>query len=97
MPKGIHKEDIKAMIRKRGSNLRMLATENGLGSSTVRASLINPIPSGNHIIAQFLGLHVHEIWPQWYDATGQRIFHSRTQSIAKSNVRHCQKFRGKSA
>ncbi|WP_148213403.1 helix-turn-helix domain-containing protein [Rhodospirillum centenum] len=37
-PKGWHKEDIKAAIRKRGTTVTDLALSNGLGSSTCRVA-----------------------------------------------------------
>ena len=97
MPKGIHKEDIKAMVRKQGHTMKDLSIQYEFNPSALTASLYKPYPKANHIIAYALGLTVHEIWPEWYDATGKRIYQPRKQSIAKKQSRHCQKSKGELA
>lgn len=91
MQKGVHKEDIKAMIYKRGQSLIGLSLENGLSSSSVQISLLRPCPSANHIIADFLGIPVHRLWPDWYDKNGDRIYRSRAKRATKRRARQCQK------
>lgn len=66
-------EDIKAAVRKTGISLAELARRNGLDESTTRAALRRPQPSGNRAIAARLGEPLNEIWPEWFDETGNRI------------------------
>lgn len=94
MHQGIHREDIKAMVKKRGFTMKKVSLDHGLPGTSLTASLYKPAPTANRILAHFLGLSVHELWPQWYDRNGKRIFRSRKQSSAKIRSRHCQKLRG---
>jgi Ner family transcriptional regulator len=61
-----HRADIIAEVRKRGSNLRRLAFQHGYASSSLSASLIRRSPPANLVIARFLGVSRHELWPNWY-------------------------------
>lgn len=36
-------------------------------------ALIRPHLRANHAIAEFLGVSLHELWPQWFDLSGGRI------------------------
>ena len=36
-------------------------------------ALIRPHLRANHAIAEFLGVSLHELWPQWFDHSGGRI------------------------
>lgn len=76
-PQGMHREDIKSMIRKRGSTLRRISINAGLEKATVSICLRRPSPKANRAVAAFLGLPLHVLWPQWYDALGRRIRRSR--------------------
>ena len=68
-----HPEDVKAAVRKKIGSLAALARAHGVSDSVVRAALIRPQPTGNRIIADCLGLSLHELWPRWYNANGERI------------------------
>jgi Ner family transcriptional regulator len=70
---GWHRADIIAAIHKRGSSLAQLGRENGLGDSTLRASLHTPRTPSNRIIAAFLGASLHDLWPAWFDRNGRLI------------------------
>lgn len=72
---GFHREDIKAMIHKRGSTLRQISIEAGIHKGTTSSALLFPIPKANRAIAAYLGLPLHVLWPQWYDQKGRRIKH----------------------
>ncbi len=75
MPKrGYHKEDIKALIHKRGSTLRQISLEAGLCMDGGSIGLHRPIPTVNKAIAEFLGIPAHDLWPDWYDPEGNRIY-----------------------
>lgn len=68
-----HPEDIKADVRKTGISLAELARRHGLDDSTTRAALRRPQPSGNRAIAKHLKKTLNELWPEWFDAGGNRI------------------------
>lgn len=88
----IHKEDIKAAIHKRGVALSDLSLENGLDERTCAMSLARPIPAGNTVIADFLGLPLHVLWPRWYDQQGNRLVNrNKTKTTRKQFRRHCKK------
>lgn len=70
---GWHHADIVAAVRKRGSNLRQLSIANGKAESTLRAALLKPRTPSNQIIAAFIGVPMHELWPQWFDRAGRLI------------------------
>lgn len=69
---GLHKEDIKAAVRKTGITLRQLALDNGLQEAATRLTLISPLPAADKAIAKCIGKKLHEIWPDRYDARGRR-------------------------
>ncbi|WP_411576870.1 helix-turn-helix domain-containing protein [Terasakiella sp. A23] len=68
-----HPEDVKAAVRKKFGSLAALARQHGVSDSVVRAALIRPQPTGNRLIADCLGLPLHELWPEWYRDDGSRI------------------------
>lgn len=77
------KEDIKAMVWKRGMTLRQISLHAGLGIDAASEALRRPYPSANHAIAEFLGSSVHDLWPRWFDQNGNRITsHKHKQTIA---------------
>lgn len=93
MSKGMHREDIKAAIRKKGTTLRALSEGNDLSESAIRQALRKPCPRANKVISEFIGKSLHEIWPSWFDKQGQRI---RSSSVSRNRTRkpsprQCQK------
>jgi Ner family transcriptional regulator len=68
-----HREDIKATVRKRGSTLRAISVAAGYSANTGTVALTKPMPGPQKTIANFLGLSLHDLWPNWYDQQGQRI------------------------
>lgn len=72
---GWHPEDIRAAVRKTGVSLRGLALLHGYNPSLCTKALHTPQPTGNHIIAQHIGVPIHHLWPQWYDEKGDRVYH----------------------
>lgn len=92
--KEYHPEDIKAAVRKRGTTLAHLSREAGLCSAACSLSLRHPIPAANRAVAAFLGLALHQLWPQWYTPAGKRIrSRSTTKVIPITGRRHRQKRR----
>lgn len=69
-----HPEDIKAEIRKRGSTVAQLARNSGLSKQALGQCIERRASErGDQIIAEFLDLKPHQIWPSRYTAKGQRI------------------------
>lgn len=66
MSKGWHPQDIIAAVRKRGSSLRALSLRNGFAQDTLYKALRQRFPNAHTVIADFLELSRHELWPEWY-------------------------------
>jgi Ner family transcriptional regulator len=64
---------IAAEVHRRGATLTQLALDHGLGSSSCRSALCRATPRGDRVIAAFLGVSVHELWPDRYDVSGNRL------------------------
>jgi Ner family transcriptional regulator len=78
------KHAIKAEIHRRGATLTQIALDHGLGSCSCRVGLIQPMPAANRAIAAFLGVPLHELWPDWYDAAGNRPRAKRKSNSIRS-------------
>lgn len=76
--KGWHRADIVAAIHKRGTSLAGLARDHRLGDSTLRSALSYPRTPSNTIIADFLDVPLHELWPAWFDRRGQLVIRKRS-------------------
>lgn len=83
-----HPELIKAAIRMRGKTLSELALENGLDESAVRAALIRSQPRAEKVIAEYLEVPLHELWPSRYDSEGLRIRHVRDENYHERMRNH---------
>ena len=70
--RGWHPQDIKAAIYKRGSTLKAVAEAERLSESVCRAALLRPQPAGEAAISKFLGVSLHELWPDRYDSDGRQ-------------------------
>lgn len=56
-------------VRERGTTLSALSLSRGYARNTLHCALDRrPHPRANSIIADFLGVSRHEIWPAWFDA-----------------------------
>ena len=69
----MHPKDILALVWKRGWSLRQLALDAGVSAQCVSIALRRPSPKGEKILIDFLGMSGHELWPERYDARGNRI------------------------
>jgi len=67
---GIHKEQIKYLIRRCGWNLTDLSVHWGFQRSAISKTLNTPWPEIESRIAQFLGQPPMTIWPDRYDQDG---------------------------
>lgn len=86
----MHREDIKAEIRKRGTTLKQLALRAGLSESACRKALDVPSPRAEAVIAKCIGRPLHKIWPDRYDVRGGRKF-TKVNSIPLPAKAHGQK------
>jgi len=75
---GWHRADVLAEVRKRGSTLAAIAAAKGLARQTMYWAFIRPNLRANHAIAEFLGVSLNELWPQWFDADGKLISRQAT-------------------
>ena len=73
VPKNLCKEDIKAMVWKRGATLRQVSLKAHLSIDATSKALDRPVPAANIAIAEFLGKSLHDLWPCWFDQHGNRI------------------------
>lgn len=64
---------IKAEIRRRGKTLEALAKEAGVSGSFMRRAFRVPSTRTNNVIAQFLNVPTHVLWPDWFDLDGDLI------------------------
>ncbi|MFC5555239.1 helix-turn-helix domain-containing protein [Methylobacterium iners] len=55
-----------AEIRRRGSSISDLSRANGLSRGTLYSAFYKRYPKGQLLIADFLGIRRHDIWPRWY-------------------------------
>ncbi len=67
------KHEIKAAIGRKGMTLTGLARSEGISTSACRASLIKPSPAGDQAISRFIDVPLHVLWPDRYDANGNRL------------------------
>lgn len=74
----------------RGSTLTQLAVDNGLNPSACRQSLIRPQLKADRVISRFLGVPLHELWPDRYDTNGDPIRHVRADSRDVRDGNHRQ-------
>ena len=69
----MHREDIKAAIRKKGMSLEQLSLTNGLCRSAVTVALHRPYYYAEQVIARFLNIPAPAIWPERYDKEGKPL------------------------
>ena len=73
-------------------SLRSLDIERGLPIGTMSNTLCRPDPRGETVIAEIIGVAPHIIWPDRYDADGQRLKPQPGHQIrAEVEARHRQK------
>jgi Ner family transcriptional regulator len=76
---------ILAAIKRKQSNLTELARSAGLNDSACRTSLTRAFPAADKVISDFLGVPLHELWPDRYEATGGRIDRRTIRYRANTN------------
>lgn len=70
---GWHPELIKAEVRMRGTNLTQLAIDKGMHRTALTKAIYVPLTKGEQIISDFLGVPLHELWPDRWTKDGRRI------------------------
>lgn len=75
--KAWHPADIMAAVRKRGSSLRRLGVDHGFNPDTFRKALTKQMPGAHQVISRFIGIPVHQLWPQFYGPSGEKRFPAR--------------------
>lgn len=65
-------EDIKAAIRKTGESLASLGARHGIMRQVMANALVIPHAQAERVIADYLKVPPHEIWPSRYEADGRR-------------------------
>lgn len=70
---GWHQQDIIAAIRKNGSSISRLSIEQGFHRGTLHGALYKRSPGLNAIIADFIGVSRHELWPHWFGPDDQPL------------------------
>lgn len=68
------KHEIKAEIARKGHTLTSLAASYDMPPQTVRNALIKPSKSGELIIAKFLEMPVHQLFPDRWTKDNKRIY-----------------------
>ncbi|PCJ01954.1 MAG: DNA-binding protein [Alphaproteobacteria bacterium] len=91
MSEGMHPEDIKAAIRKRGTTMKELSLGWGFSESAISKSLTDPMPYVEPKTAKFIGKKLYQIWPDRYDRENIRIRPNKIKSKAKKCRSHCKK------
>ena len=69
-PQDWHRADIVAAVWKRRSSLIRLSRQNGYADGSLCLALHRPWPKAEKIIADFIGVRPHDIWPSRYHADG---------------------------
>lgn len=69
-----HPEDIKAAVRKRGGTLASIARDAGVHKQLLSMCIQSRVSErGDKIIAKFLDVPPHTIWPSRYDSKARRL------------------------
>lgn len=66
-------EVLKAAIQLQYGSVSKFAAAKKVSHNLVYAALLRPQPTGNHLIAESLGVTVHQLWPTWFGPTGLRL------------------------
>jgi Ner family transcriptional regulator len=70
---GWHPAEIVAAVHMRGERLNSLAEQHGFNAYSMSKALRLCFPACHDVLAAFIGAKRQEIWPQFYDAEGNRL------------------------
>ena len=68
-----HKEQIKAAIRMTGITMEQLSISRGLPKNAVGIAFLKPYTKAERVVAEYLNVPLHELWPDRWTADGRRI------------------------
>lgn len=82
---GWHPAEIICALKMKGETLASVGAKltPKLSRKTLSWALVKPHWRANQAIADFLGVPLHELWPQWFDEDGKLI---STQPIPRPNA-----------
>ncbi len=69
----MNRHDIVAAVKKGGTNVVQLALANGLSKSAIHYAIKKPSERAETVLIGFLKKPAHEVFPDRYDRTGQRL------------------------
>jgi len=75
---GWHPAEVICAVKMKGESLAGLARKVRLSRKTLSWALTKPHPRANRTIAEFLGVPLNELWPQWFDSDGKLISREAT-------------------
>ena len=67
------KHEIKAALGRMGKTLASIERENNLNKNDLSVSFNRPFEKADRVLSKALGVPLYEIWPDRYDADGNRI------------------------
>jgi lambda repressor-like predicted transcriptional regulator len=67
------KQAIIFALRERGTNAAELAKRAEMSRFTIYGGMERPSPKVHDLISEALGIPRQKIWPQFYDAKGERV------------------------
>lgn len=69
-----NKHEIKAEIVRRGVTMKELGQKYGLSGQIIRMAIGGKrLGTADQAIADFIGVPMHELWPEHYDDKGRRL------------------------
>jgi Ner family transcriptional regulator len=75
---GWHRAEVICAVRLKGQTVAGIGRVCGLSRKSMSWALIKPHPRANRAIAEFLGVPLCELWPQWFDEGGTLISREAT-------------------
>lgn len=71
--RNVPSEVLKAALQLQYGSVSKFAEAKKVSHNLIYAALLRPQPTGNHLIAEGLGVTVHQLWPTWFSPTGLRL------------------------
>lgn len=90
MAKGWSRQKIIFAIRERGATITQLSRDAGFERRTLHTSLYKRHPRAHAIIARFLKVSRHELWPDWYGPNDELL---PLKAVVKTSARRRRKGR----
>lgn len=93
--KGYDAHDIKAMLKRKGFNLRDISRALGYKHpDTARKVFTDNLYPVEQVISSILGIYPQDLWPNRYTSNGEPRYIIKPQSIARMPIRHVQNAKG---